>query len=158
MYACIYAHSQRLIDECPGDGVQDISIFQPQCANMIFTEQSRYNRIFQKVVQKGDNPEINYIKIFKNLKALKIPVGKNYTENQLVHTLLHNFCQGGKYSAQIVSHQSELIREEIFVDQISLSIFDFLIDSFDLDNSVRNNERAKFCSIKVKLLWRFTPN
>ena len=42
----IYAHSQRLIDYCPGYGVQDISIFQPQCENMIFTDRSRYNRVF----------------------------------------------------------------------------------------------------------------
>ena len=28
LHACIYSLSQRLIDECPGDRVQSISIFQ----------------------------------------------------------------------------------------------------------------------------------
>ena len=32
----IDAHSQILIDKYPGDGVQAISIFQSQCANMTF--------------------------------------------------------------------------------------------------------------------------
>ena len=49
----IYSHSQRLIGEFPGDGVQDISIFQSQCENMIFDDQSIYNRMFQRLVQKG---------------------------------------------------------------------------------------------------------
>ena len=72
------------------------------------------------MVHKGGKSEINCIKIFNHSKALEIPVGERYTENQLVHTSLHNFRRGGKYSAQIVSHQSELIREEIFVYQKSL--------------------------------------
>ena len=46
--AYIYSHSQRLIDEYPGDGVQYISRLQYQCANMTFSDQSRYNRFFSK--------------------------------------------------------------------------------------------------------------
>ena len=50
--AYIYANIQRLIYECPGYGVQDISILQSQCANMKFSDQIIYNRMFQKVVHK----------------------------------------------------------------------------------------------------------
>ena len=50
--AYIYVHSQILIDEYPGYGVQAIIIFKSPCENMIFAGQSRYNRLFQQVVQK----------------------------------------------------------------------------------------------------------
>ena len=49
----IDAHSKILIDEFPGNGVQDISILQSQCENTTFAEQIRYNRMFQQVVHKG---------------------------------------------------------------------------------------------------------
>ena len=39
-----------------------------------------------------------------------------------MHTFLDNFQQGGKYSAQIASHQAELRREEKFTKQKSLNI------------------------------------
>ena len=39
-----------------------------------------------------------------------------------MHTFMDNFHQGGKYSAQIASHQAELKREENFTDQKYLSI------------------------------------
>ena len=55
---------------------------------------------------------MNYIKIFQNTHTLSIFVGNSYSEDQLMHTLLDNFHQGGKYSAQIASHQAELRREE----------------------------------------------
>ena len=51
LHAYIDTHSQILIDEYPGDGVQ--AIFQSQCANMTFSGQSRYNRLFQKLIHKG---------------------------------------------------------------------------------------------------------
>ena len=35
----IDAHSKRLIDECQGDGVQDISRLQSKCENMTFSDQ-----------------------------------------------------------------------------------------------------------------------
>ena len=50
LHAYIDAYSQILIDEFPGDGVQAISIFSPQCANITLSCQSRYIRIFHKVV------------------------------------------------------------------------------------------------------------
>ena len=68
--AYIDAHSQILIDEFPGYGIQDISIVQPQCANMTCSDQSRYNRMFQQLVHKGGESEINYVKRFHNDKAL----------------------------------------------------------------------------------------
>ena len=34
-----------------------------------------------------------------------------------MHTFLDNFCQDGKYSEQIASHQVELRREEAYIDQ-----------------------------------------
>ena len=41
----------------------------------------------------------------------------SYSEDQLMHTFLDNFEEGGKYSAQIASHQAELRREEKFPDK-----------------------------------------
>ena len=72
LYVYINAHNQILIDECPGDGVQDIPILHPQCADMNFSYQIRFNRMLKKVVNKGGYSEINYIKIFQNTKALEI--------------------------------------------------------------------------------------
>ena len=43
-------------------------------------------RMFQQVVQKVEESEINYIKIFQNAKAVKISVVNSYTEDQLMHT------------------------------------------------------------------------
>ena len=83
----IDAHSQILVDECPGDLVQSISIVQPQCANMTFADQSRYNRMFQQLVHKGGESEINYIKRFHNAQALEISVVNIYTEYQRMHML-----------------------------------------------------------------------
>ena len=37
----IDVHSQRLIGEYPGDGVQAITRLKPQCAKIIFAEKSR---------------------------------------------------------------------------------------------------------------------
>ena len=69
-------------------------------------------RNFQQVTNKGGESAISYIKRFQNTNALSVSLGKNYSEDQLMHTFLDNFQQGGKYSAQIASHQAELRREE----------------------------------------------
>ena len=53
--------------------------------------------MFQKMLQKGGYTEIKYIKRFQGSKALEISVGNNYSEEQLMHTFLDNFQQGGKY-------------------------------------------------------------
>ena len=57
---------------------------------------------------------MNYIKILRNAQALSVSVGNNYSEDRLMHILLDNFHQCGKYSSQIASHQEELFREEYF--------------------------------------------
>ena len=62
--------------------------------------------MFQQVLHKGGDSEINYIKIFQNDKDLDISVRNSYTEYQLIHTLLDNLQQSGNYSAQIVIHQT----------------------------------------------------
>ena len=65
---------------------------------------------------------MNYIKILHNAHALSVSLVNSYSVDQLMHTFLDNFCQGGKYSAQIASHQAELRREENFTYQKSLNI------------------------------------
>ena len=62
-----------------------------------------------------------------------------------MHTFLDNFHQGGKYSAQIASHQAELRREEKFTDSKSLNISSLQTDYLNLDISSgfgSNSERA----------------
>ena len=58
---------------------------------------------------------------------------------------MDNFCQGGKYSAQIAIHQAELKREETFTDQKYLSIISLQTDYLNIDSSSGsggNNEKA----------------
>ena len=72
-----------------------------------------------------------------------------------MHTFLDNFQQGGKYSAQIASHQAEFRREEKFTDKESLNISSLQTDYLNIDSSSgfgRDSERAhavqtecKFC-------------
>ena len=62
-----------------------------------------------------------------------------------MHTFLDNFHQGGKYSAQIASHQAELRREEKCTDQKSLNISSLQTDDLNIDSSSgfgRYSERA----------------
>ena len=63
---------------------------------MNFADQISYNRMFQQVIQKVGDSEINYIKIFQNDKALEISLGNINSEDQMMHTFLENFHQGGK--------------------------------------------------------------
>ena len=60
---------------------------------------------------------MNYIKIFQIAQALSVSVLNTYSEDQMMHTFMDNFHQGGKYSTQIASHQAELRREGKFTDQ-----------------------------------------
>ena len=115
----IYVHSRRFIAEFPEDGINCIEKLQSHCANMIFSDKSRYDRIFQQVTHKGGESEINCIKIFQNAENLSVSVGNSYSEDQLIHTFLDNFHQGGKYSAQISNHQADLRRKEKITDQKS---------------------------------------
>ena len=62
-----------------------------------------------------------------------------------MHASLDNFHQGGKYSAQIASHQAELRREETFTDQKLLNILSLQTYYLNLHSSLgfgRNSERA----------------
>ena len=62
-----------------------------------------------------------------------------------MHTLLDNFHQGRKYSAQIYSHQADLRREEKSTDQKSLNISSLHTDYINIDSisgSGRNCDRA----------------
>ena len=57
---------------------------------------------------------------------------------------MDNFCQGGKYSAQIAIHQAELKIEETFTDQKYLSIISLQTDYLNIDSSSGsggNNEK-----------------
>ena len=68
-----------------------------------------------------------------------------------MHTFMNNFHQGGEYSAQIASHQSELMREQNFTDQKSLSISSLQNDYLNLYISYgleSNSERAYAVQIK----------
>ena len=63
---------------------------------MTIDEKYRYIRLFQKVIQKGVESEINYSKIFKEAKALGFSVQNSYSEYQLMHTFLDKLQHGGK--------------------------------------------------------------
>ena len=123
---------------------------------MNFSDKSRYDRIFQQFTHKGGESEMNYIKIFQNAQDLSVSLGNNYSEDQLMHIFMDNYHQGGKYSTQIASHQSELRREERFTNQKSLSILSLQPDYLNLDsssgcgkNSTRANIVQKKCTFKI---------
>ena len=96
MYDNIDVHSRRLIDEFPGYGIKSIEKLQSHCANMTFSDKSRYDITFHKVTHKGEESAIKYIKRFQNAQALLVSVGNIYSKYQLMHTFLDNFHQGGK--------------------------------------------------------------
>ena len=62
---------------------------------MTFADKSRYDRTFRQVTHKGGEYAINYIKIFQNAHALSVFVGNSYSQDQLMHTFLDKFQQGG---------------------------------------------------------------
>ena len=117
MHSNIDVHSIILNNEFPGDGVKFIEKLQSHCANMTFSEKSRYDIIFQQVTHKGGGSAINSIKIFPKAHFLSVSVVNTYSDNQIMHIFMDNFHQGGKCYALISSHQAELTREESFTDQ-----------------------------------------
>ena len=135
LHANIYVHSRRLIAEFPMEGIKFIEKVQSNCANMTFANKSKYDRTFQQVPHKGVEYAMNYVKIFQNAHVLSISVGNSYSEDQLMHTFLDNFHQGGNYSAQIASHQAEVRREEKITDKKSLNISSLQTDYLNLDSS-----------------------
>ena len=151
LHANIDVHSRRLLAEFPKDGIKCIEKLQSHSANMTFSDKSRYDRTFKQVTHKGVESAINYIKRFKNAHALSVSVGNSYSEDQLIHTFMDNFHQGGKYLAQIASHQAELRRKEKFTDQKSLNISSLQTDCLNIysrSDSGRNSERAHYVQRK----------
>ena len=74
-----------------------------------------------------------------------------------MHIFLDNFHQGGKYSAQIASHQAELRSEETFTDQKSLTISSLQTDYLNLDGRSgfgSNSERAHAVQTKCTFCGR----
>ena len=53
LHGNIDAHSRTLIAEFPGYGLKCISKLLSNCANITFSEKSRYDRLFQKVTHEG---------------------------------------------------------------------------------------------------------
>ena len=96
LHANIDVHSRILIAGFPKDGVKCINKLQSNGANMTFADKSRYDRTLQQVTHIGGESAINYIKRFQNEHALSVSVGNSYSEDQLMHTFLDNFYQGGK--------------------------------------------------------------
>ena len=100
LHANSYVHIRRLIAEFPEDGIKCLEKLQSHCANMTFSDKSRYDRTFQQVTHKVGESSINYIKRFQNAQALSVSVGNSYSEDQIMHIFPDNFQQSGKYSAQ----------------------------------------------------------
>ena len=69
MHANIDVNSIIFIAEFPGDGVKYIEKLQSHCANMTFSDKSRYGRIFQQITHKGGEYAMNYIKRSQNTQA-----------------------------------------------------------------------------------------
>ena len=95
MRANIDVLRRRLISEFPKDGIKCIDKFQSHCAKMTFADKSRYDSTFQQVTHEGGESAINYIKRFQNAHDLSVSLGNSYSEDQLMHTFLDNFHQGG---------------------------------------------------------------
>ena len=93
MLSNIDVHIRRLIAEFPADRIKCIEILQLYCANMTFSDKSRYDRIFQQVTYKEGESEMNYIKIFQNAEALSVSVVNFYSEDQIMHTFMDNFTK-----------------------------------------------------------------
>ena len=91
MHANIDVHSRRLIAEFLKDGIKCIEKLQSHCANMNFSDKSRYDRTFQQVTHEEGESAINYIKIFYNAHGLSVFGGNSYSEDQLIHTFLDEF-------------------------------------------------------------------
>ena len=73
-HGTFYMHIQILLDDYTGEGEQAITRLKYQCANLNFSDQSRYNIVFQHEIKTGVEPEINYAKRFQSFRALTISV------------------------------------------------------------------------------------
>ena len=94
---------------------------------------------------------MNYIKRYQNTQALSVSVGTNSLEDQLMHTFLDKFHQGGKYSSLIASHKVELRREGKVTDQKYLSSSSLQTDYINIDISSgcgENSDKANIFQTK----------
>ena len=64
LHEYVDSHSHLLIYKYPRNGVQAIKILQSQCSNTTFSHQIISSRLFQKVIHKRGESEINYISKF----------------------------------------------------------------------------------------------
>ena len=122
VHAYIDAHSQRLIYAYPGYGIEAVTRLQPQCANTTFAEKSRYNRYFQKVVHKGGESAINYIKIFQNEKALAVSAGNSYSKYQLMDNFLWKFPASRKVFSSDSQPSSRIEKRTLNISKIDIFI------------------------------------
>ena len=122
---------------------------------MTFAYKIRYDRTFQQVTYNEGKSAINYIMRFQNAQDLSVSVGNSYCGDQIMHTFMDNFHQGGKYSAQIASHQAELRREENFTDQKSLNISSLQTDYLNLDSSSSGSSRHNEIAHSVQEKFTF---
>ena len=53
LHANIDVHSRRLIAEFPKYGIKSLEKLQSHCANMTFSDKSRYDRTLKQVTHKG---------------------------------------------------------------------------------------------------------
>ena len=68
LHANIDAHSRRLIAEFPKDGIKCIEKLQSHCANLNFSDKSRYDRNFQQVTLKEGNQLSITLRVFRMLR------------------------------------------------------------------------------------------
>ena len=59
LHANIDVHIRKLISDFPKDGIKCIEKLQSHCAEMTFSDKSRYDRNFQPVTHKGGESTIN---------------------------------------------------------------------------------------------------
>ena len=126
---------------------------------MTFADKSRYDRIFQQVTHKVGDPAMNYIRTLQNAQAFSVSLGNSYSWDQRMHIFLDNFHQGGKYTAQLDSHQAGLRIEGNITDQKYLFITFLQNDYLNIDSSSgtgRNNEGANIFQ-KIHFLSRCQP-
>ena len=85
---------------------------------------------------------------------LSVSAGNSYSEYQFIDIFLDNFHQGGKYTADIASHQAQLRREVNVTDQKYLSITSLQTDYLNLDSSSGSGRSIEGENI-VQKKWSF---
>ena len=68
---------------------------------MTFSDKIRFDSVFQQVTHKGQDPEMNLIKIFQNAQDLSVSVLNNYSHYQLIHTFLDKFIKVENFCSNI---------------------------------------------------------